>query len=178
MTLWNNKRSFNVSKLQTIFSLDSRLFSRKYFIFLGNIAQRKPTKQSATAFGGAASRAVDGNSNSQWNGRSCTHTPRQRGAWWRVDLQMIYSVAKVKITNRGDCCWTRLKNFEIRVGNVDQNPTANALWVSLQTPKDSPLWILYLPPALCFKERWRWVWRTLLCYNETSFPLRYKGSPG
>lgn len=97
------------------------------FPFSGNIARGKPTKQSATGSGGVASRAVDGNANPQWNGRSCTLTPRLRGAWWRVDLQMMYAVAKVKITNRGDCCWTRLKNFEVRVGNVDQNPAANDL---------------------------------------------------
>ena len=94
---------------------------------LGNIARGKPTKQSSVAHGGVPQRAVDGNVNSHWNGRSCTHTQRQRQPWWRVDLQMMYPVAKVKLTNRGDCCQTRLRNFEIRVGNVDQNPGANSL---------------------------------------------------
>ena len=93
----------------------------------GNIARGKSTRQSSTAAGGSSSRAVDGNKNSQWNERSCTHTNRQRGAWWRVDLGGSYQVGKVKLTNRGDCCWDRLSNFDIRVGNVDNNPDRNTL---------------------------------------------------
>ena len=94
---------------------------------VGNIALRKPTLQSSTGFGGVSSRAVDGNANSQWGGSSCTHTNRQRGAWWRVDLGRVWAVGKVKITNRGDCCWGRLRAFEVRVGNTDRNPKANPL---------------------------------------------------
>ena len=93
----------------------------------GNIARGKPTKQSSIGAGGKASRGVDGNRNSQWGGKSCTHTDNQRQPWWRVDLQMMYPIAKVRLTNRGDCCWTRLKNFEVRVGNTDDNPSANSL---------------------------------------------------
>ena len=94
--------------------------------FSGNIARGKPTMQSSDGFGGVSSRAVDGNANPKWSGRSCTHTQRNRQPWWRVDLQMMYPIAKVKITNR-DSSWRRLRNFEVRVGNVDQNPSANDL---------------------------------------------------
>ena len=49
--------------------------------------------------------------------------------WWRVDLRRIYLVGKVQLTNRGDAAWTRLRNFEIRVGNTDRNPKANKMYV-------------------------------------------------
>lgn len=92
----------------------------------GNVARRRPTKQSSTAYGGSAGRAVDGNKNSNWNGRSCTHTNRQGNPWWRVDIgNPSYKVRKVKLTNRGDCCWTRLRSVDIRVGNFDNNPNRN-----------------------------------------------------
>ena len=94
---------------------------------IGNIALRKPAIQSTTGYGGVAGRAVDGNSNPSYGGGSCTHTHRQKGAWWRVDLGRVWAVGKVKITNRGDCCSGRLRAFEVRVGNTDKNPKANPL---------------------------------------------------
>ncbi len=94
-------------------------------VLIGNIARGKPTKQSSTGFGGVPSRAVDGNKNNQWGGRSCTHTNKDRKPWWRVDLKMEEQVKKVKLTNRGDCCWGRLRAIDIMVGNVDDNPMAN-----------------------------------------------------
>lgn len=93
----------------------------------GNVARGKPSKQSSTAYGGAPSRAVDGNKNSNWEGSSCTHTKRQKHPWWRVDLQAIHNVNKVKITNRGDCCSNRLRRLEVRVGMTDNKPAANTL---------------------------------------------------
>ena len=95
----------------------------------GNIARGRGTRQSSTAYGGSSSRAVDGNRNSRWGGRSCTHTNAQHNAWWRVDLGADYRVGTVKLTNRGDCCGNRLSNFDVRVGNRDGNPKANALYV-------------------------------------------------
>ena len=95
--------------------------------FVGNIARGKPAAQSSTYPGGKASNAVDGNRNPNWSGRSCTHTHKQMYPWWRVDLKRFYLVGKVSLTNRGDCCGNRLRNFEIRVGNKDRVPKANGL---------------------------------------------------
>ena len=93
----------------------------------GNVARGKGTKQSSTGFGGVPQRAVDGNKNANWNGRSCTHTNKQNRPWWRVDLGSIQKVMKVRVTNRNDCCWNRLRQVEIRVGMADNNPGANAM---------------------------------------------------
>ncbi|XP_070179078.1 fucolectin-like, partial [Littorina saxatilis] len=35
--------------------------------------------------------------------------------WWRVDLLAIYDIFYVSVTNRGDCCQDRLRNFTVRV---------------------------------------------------------------
>jgi len=93
----------------------------------GNIALRKPTRQSSIAANGHAARAVDGNTNGYYNHHSCTHTHYAYRSWWRVDLRHQKYVYKVTITNRFDCCWDRLRNFEIRVGNIDSADGANIL---------------------------------------------------
>ena len=79
----------------------------------------KPTNQSSTGFGGVSSRATDGNKNSNYYGLSCTHTNRDQNPWWRVDLGGRHIIGNVKITNRGDCCSSRLRNVEVRVGDID-----------------------------------------------------------
>ena len=94
---------------------------------LGNIAKGKNTKQSSTAYGGDSKRAVDGNRNNRYGGRSCTHTRKEAGAWWRVDLGVAQKIGNVRITNRGDCCEDRLKNVYIHVGNTDNTPIPNSL---------------------------------------------------
>ena len=94
--------------------------------YLANVARGKPTRQSSTGFGGVPQRAVDGNKNPNWGGGSCTHTNRQSRPWWRVDLGTTHRVYRVSLTNRQDCCWTRLRAIEIKVTNGD-NPNENAL---------------------------------------------------
>ena len=62
------------------------------------MALNKPTAQSSTHSGGVPSRAVDGNTKSNWGDNTCTHTdginPSQ---WWRVDLQQRVAVEKVNL---------------------------------------------------------------------------------
>ncbi len=101
--------------------------SKLFLHFTGNIAKGKPAIQSTNYPGGAARHAVDGNKNPNWSGKSCTHTQKQANPWWRVDLRRYYTVGKVQLTNRGDCCANRLRNFEIRVGNRDRDPKRNRL---------------------------------------------------
>ena len=47
----------------------------------------------------------------------CTHTETQTDPWWWVDLGCERTVAKVTVSNRGDCCGDRLNGFKIAVGN-------------------------------------------------------------
>ncbi|XP_051948700.1 uncharacterized protein LOC127619749 isoform X2 [Xyrauchen texanus] len=41
--------------------------------------------------------------------------------WWRLDLLDSYSISRVIITNRGDCCPERLDGAEILIGNSLEN---------------------------------------------------------
>ena len=77
----------------------------------------KPTAQSSTYANGKSSRAIDGNTDAEWSGGSCTHTLRTSNPWWRVDLQQDVNVYSVQVWNRGDCCGSRLAGFKIEVGD-------------------------------------------------------------
>jgi len=80
-----------------------------------NLALRKPTVQSSTFEKHTSNLAVDGNPNADHFKQSCSHTANNGAAWWAVDLGLRAAVAHVRITNRGDCCGERLKNFYIGV---------------------------------------------------------------
>uniref|UniRef100_A0A8C9T7Y0 SRCR domain-containing protein n=1 Tax=Scleropages formosus TaxID=113540 RepID=A0A8C9T7Y0_SCLFO len=77
---------------------------------------------------GAAGNAIDGNRNTKYTDGSCTHTKQDSKPWWRLDLQDVFTVTSVTITNRGDCCSKRINGAEIRVGNsLDDNGNQNPL---------------------------------------------------
>ena len=79
-----------------------------------NIAAHKPASQSSIAYGGEASRAVDGDRDNAWSHRSVTHTDFQDHSWWKVDLEKEESVGTVRIYNRGDGdVAKRLSNFDV-----------------------------------------------------------------
>nr|XP_014344318.1 PREDICTED: uncharacterized protein LOC102352854 [Latimeria chalumnae] len=83
---------------------------------------------------GVPEHAIDGNKNSDFGYLSCTHTAYEMGPWWRVDLQQPYRISAVVITNRGDCCWERLRGAEIYIGNsLEKNGTLNPRCASIST---------------------------------------------
>ncbi|XP_070556415.1 uncharacterized protein [Ptychodera flava] len=83
-----------------------------------NVAVGKPAYQSSLyAAEGVPEHAVDGNTDSNWSGQSCTHTLQEQNSWWKVDLQDIHTVDNVVITNRQDCCSERLVGAVVRVGS-------------------------------------------------------------
>ncbi|XP_077981186.1 uncharacterized protein LOC144436307 [Glandiceps talaboti] len=87
---------------------------------LKSVAQGKAVSQSSTNTKkkGEAEKAVDGNKNSDMkSGQSCIQTQREQDPWWVVDLGQSYDVYEIIITNRQDCCVSRLKFTEVRVGD-------------------------------------------------------------
>ncbi|KAL7990236.1 hypothetical protein Chor_010590 [Crotalus horridus] len=94
-----------------------------------NVARGRPAFQSSTfpsQFNSVASKAVDGNCSGRWIGQNtCTHTKRERGPWWYVDLGSRYAISSVVVKNRADCCGERLQGAEIRVGNFVSNHGKN-----------------------------------------------------
>ena len=89
-----------------------KLQSIEYGSPLPNIALNKPATQSSTynnAAGNGAPAAVDGIDS------SFTHTNCWAGInpWWRVDLEDEYTITKIEVVNRLDCCGTRLHDYII-----------------------------------------------------------------
>ena len=95
--------------------------------FQENLAFGKLTYQYLNKYKtGRSSKAVDGNSNTNFMGGaekgSCTMTQRSVNVapWWRVELQQVHLVSEVYIVSRGSECVPsflgRFKNFEITVG--------------------------------------------------------------
>lgn len=79
-----------------------------------NIAWKKQAKQSSTDFGGDASRALDGNTNSSYSQQSITHTKFENQPWWEVDLGRTEQVGLVRLHNRGDGELSkRLSDFDV-----------------------------------------------------------------
>lgn len=92
---------------------------------LQNVALGKQARQSTTAFGAEANRAVDGNTNGLWGNRSVTHTILdQPDPWWEVDLGALYDISEIKLFKRTDCCTQLLDNY--RITYSDQPITANS----------------------------------------------------
>ncbi|MFS9216916.1 thiol-activated cytolysin C-terminal domain-containing protein [Streptococcus mitis] len=79
-----------------------------------NIAWKKQARQSSTEFGGDASRALDGNTNSNYSQQSITHTKFENQPWWEVDLGRTEQVGLVRLYNRGDGELSkRLADFDV-----------------------------------------------------------------
>ena len=87
--------------------------------FVGNLAYHKSTKQSSTFNGGDPSRATDGIKIANFVNNSCSLTRREVLPWWRVDLGARHRIGNIRITNRGDCCASRLKRIDVRVNDAD-----------------------------------------------------------
>ena len=58
--------------------------------------------QSSSYEGGDADKAIDGNKDVNFYHGSCTHKLTQHNPWWTVDLNDMYWVNVVTITNRAD----------------------------------------------------------------------------
>ncbi|KAL7393675.1 hypothetical protein ABVT39_014281 [Epinephelus coioides] len=99
-----------------------------------NIARHGKATQSSVGWNGPPEKAIDGNQASIYEQGSCTHTQGQRKPWWRLDLLRTYKINTVTITNRGDCCHSRLNGAEIRIGNsLNDNGNANPRCASINS---------------------------------------------
>ena len=74
----------------------------------------KQAKQSSTDFGGDASRALDGNTNSSYSQQSITHTKFENQPWWEVDLGRTEQVGLVRFITVGmEKLSKRLSDFDV-----------------------------------------------------------------
>jgi len=75
--------------------------------------------QSSTAFGGDASRAIDGNTDGNYNSGSVTHTDTQDDPFWIVDLKGPQDIGRIVIFNRNEV-GERLEGAVVEVLAPDQ----------------------------------------------------------
>lgn len=128
-----------------------------------NAARGMPASQSSTMRGGSADRAVDGHTNTDYSENSCTHTEYELKPWWKTDLGKAHTVASVQIWNRGDCCGSRLSDFEVRVGN------SQGMWTSAR--KCGGRWAIPQgehKEISCGGQEGRYVWVVLQNRNALS----------
>jgi hypothetical protein len=81
-----------------------------------NVALKGTAKQSSTDFGGDAKRAIDGNTNGDYNANSVCHTATEDNPWWEVNLGQEMPVEKVVLWNRtdgGEGISSRMKNYRL-----------------------------------------------------------------
>lgn len=86
-------------------------------------SQGSSATQSSTAYGGVASRAIDGNTSGAWGSNSVTHTasssdPEENVSWLEVELLGSRPINRVVLWNRTDTnTKNRLSNFRISILN-------------------------------------------------------------
>ena len=82
-----------------------------------NLAKGGKAKQSSTAFGGAAERAVDGNTagGDYYKDNTVAHTAKDDDPWWELDLGAAKTFDRVAIWNRTDAVADRLAGFKVSV---------------------------------------------------------------
>nr|XP_020643527.1 pentraxin fusion protein-like [Pogona vitticeps] len=86
-----------------------------------NIAVGKISSQSSTyEEKGTSEKAIDGSLANSYAHGDCTLTNKEFEPWWMVDLTSAFQVSAVVITNRGDCCESRIKGAEILIGDLPQ----------------------------------------------------------
>ena len=75
--------------------------------------------QSSEASNGSPGKAVDGGTNQQYPGGSCTHTA-SASPWWRLTLAQGNLISKVEVWNRvdgGSDISSRLNGVQVKVGS-------------------------------------------------------------
>ncbi|XP_027042750.1 neuropilin-1-like isoform X2 [Pocillopora damicornis] len=99
------------TKKQSLELCEVEVYSRE------NLAFQKPTYQHLkTLVNGTSDRAVDGNSNMNFAGESCSFVQDNPFPWWRVDLGQDEFVTEVYVVGLHDV--HRLTKFEIKVGRL------------------------------------------------------------
>ncbi|MFT5847916.1 discoidin domain-containing protein [Psychroserpens sp.] len=98
-----------------------------------NLALNKPTSQSSLYPNGESFKAVDGNTNSDFNANpnSVTHTAaNDTSSWWRVDLgdEYEYDLTTIRIYNRDNFA-ERLTGAIVYRGNIDSTNPADYIEV-------------------------------------------------
>uniref|UniRef100_A0A3Q3L4D7 Fucolectin tachylectin-4 pentraxin-1 domain-containing protein n=1 Tax=Labrus bergylta TaxID=56723 RepID=A0A3Q3L4D7_9LABR len=105
-----------VLKTYLLFLLTGEYLFTQLGVLMQNVALSRTADQSSSHPDGPARNAVDGNRDPNFAKGSCSLTHQESNPWWRVDLQNVYTVTAVMITNRNEF-ENRLDGAEIWIGN-------------------------------------------------------------
>lgn len=101
-----------------------------------NVALNKTTRQSSIyADTVVSNRAVDGNTNGDWNQSSVSCTNSEENPWWEVDLGSNYYIDNINLWNRIDGAPSSLSNYWVF---VSQTPFGSSDFNSIKS--DPTIW--------------------------------------
>jgi putative heme-binding domain-containing protein len=88
-----------------------------------NVARQGKARQSSTAYGGDASRAIDGNKSANYNDGGQTHTnENSTNPWWEVDLGKEFGIESIAVFNRTDgTLGDRLNGYTLKILDGKKN---------------------------------------------------------
>ncbi|MCA9084638.1 MAG: DUF1553 domain-containing protein, partial [Planctomycetaceae bacterium] len=102
----------------------------------GNVASRGKATQHSTAFSGPPERAIDGNSDGDYQKNSVTHTETVDDPWWELDLGRDIGIEQLVIWNRTDNgLHSRLDGLQVQLLASDRSEVKN--YSSSQPPNPS-----------------------------------------
>ena len=113
-----------------------------------NFALSGIATQSSTAWGGVASRAIDGNTDGVFGDGSCTHSadpPSETNRFWEVDLGAVMDFARLSVWFRTDCCWFRNTNFTLLVLAADRTELLRTNYPGADYPPANTIFDLAAP---------------------------------
>ncbi|HEY3897721.1 MAG TPA: DUF1553 domain-containing protein [Chthoniobacter sp.] len=101
-----------------------------------NVALRGTAKQSSTAYGGEARRAIDGKTDGDFfKAQSVSHTDAQKDPWWEVDLGKLVDIDRIAVWNRTDSnLGARLADFRVSILDDAHQP----VWEQTVIPPPNP----------------------------------------
>ncbi len=101
-----------------------------------NVAPKGTPTQSSTDYLGDANRAVDGNTDGNYDSaRSTTHTRQENDPWWELDLGNDVAVESVALWNRTDGVGERLANSRVKLLDADRR----VVWESTLATAPAPV---------------------------------------
>jgi mono/diheme cytochrome c family protein len=103
-----------------------------------NIALWASASQSSTDFGGDASRAIDGNTDGNYQAGSVSHTAVSANPWFELDLGTVRQVDRIVVWNRTDGGTTpRLAGYRVMLLDDQRNPVWEVAPAEIPEPSAS-----------------------------------------
>ena len=88
-----------------------------------NVALNARARQSSTAFAGDAARAIDGETDGDYDRNSTTHTATEANPWWECEFDQPQSVDRVVVWNRtGGSLLQRLAGARLQLLDAQRKP--------------------------------------------------------